>query len=172
MDIIKEVMRKDLPKHMEEECPNRDYQCEHCGKEGKYAYITLSHDKKCPKKVINCSNTDCQDAIQHHRLKRHLEGCAHTEIPCKYVKLGCQMQMKRRDMPAHEVDGNYHIIMALDSVVKLLEENVDLINKVQKLTQHPITDSSDSDDESEDKSEAEESVLSLLQRLKRTSRSL
>lgn len=82
------------------------------------------------------------------------------------------MQMKRRDMPAHEVDGNYHIIMALDSVVKLLEENVDLINKVQKLTQHPITDSSDSDDESEDKSEAEESVLSLLQRLKRTSRSL
>lgn len=126
-------MRKDLRKHMMGECPNRDYHCENCGKEGKYAYITQSHDKRCPKKVINCCNSECQDAVQRQRLKRHLEVCAFTLIPCKYVKLGCQTKKKRVDMPIHEVDDKCHIIMALDSVVKLQEENVNLKEKLLEL---------------------------------------
>ena len=38
-------IKSELEKHLAEDCPNRDYKCEHCGKKGMHGTIMKVHDK-------------------------------------------------------------------------------------------------------------------------------
>ena len=122
---IKQFMRKDLNKHLEEDCPNRDYSCEHCGEKGTYARITNIHDQKCLKKPVPCPN-GCSVIVQHQHVLEHVATeCELTVIACKYKILGCDRELKRKDMAAHEEDDKLHLHMAIDTVttVKLKEQD-------------------------------------------------
>ena len=109
-----------LNEHLKNDCPDRDYECEHCGEKGTYTNITDVHDKKCEKKLVPCSNADCTDTIQRQAIERHLEDCIHTEVSCKYQKIGCDVKMKRNAMSGHE-DGKdkLHLHMGLDAIVTM-----------------------------------------------------
>ena len=67
-----------------------------------YAIMVRSHERECGMVVLPCPNTECTSTIERCGLKRHLEDCIHTEVPCKYRHIGCGVVMKRGDMPAHE----------------------------------------------------------------------
>ena len=129
---IKYVMRKHLDNHLEKDCPNRDHQCEYCGKKGTYAHITQVHDNTCDKKIVQCPNTDCTKTIQRRNAKRHLEECDFSEIPCKYQRLGCGVKMMRKNIPSHEDDDKLHLHMALDKVVSMEEEIATIKNCVKE----------------------------------------
>lgn len=119
---VKRFMRKDLPQHLQRSCPNRDYECEHCGKRGTYTDITQVHDEVCEKKVLPCPNAECTLTVQRRGIKRHLDSCDHTQIPCKYRKLGCDVTMKRSAV-SHEDEDKLHLHMALDKIA-IMEENM------------------------------------------------
>ena len=112
-------MRKDLDHHVNNECPNRDYKCEYCGEKGTHANITQNHDRVCEKKKIPCTNTECTKTIERGKMKRHLDVCDYTIIPCKYKNIGCDVKLTRKVMPAHEEDDKIHFHQALGTVVKL-----------------------------------------------------
>ena len=115
------ILRKDLEKHVTEQCVNRDYNCQHCGKKDTFSNITGIHDDTCKKKVLPCP-ADCPDSMQRAKIKQHLENdCEHTVISCKYEGIGCYVKMKRKDMGAHEQDDKAHLHQALTTVVKLQE---------------------------------------------------
>ena len=116
---VRQLMRKDLDNHLETECPNRDYECEHCGEKGTYADITQVHDATCEKKMVPCPNDDCTDTIERQNRQKHLDTCIFTEVPCKYRRLGCEVKMKRKDIPEHENEDKLHLHMALDTIVFL-----------------------------------------------------
>ena len=130
------LLKKDLDNHMENDCPNRVYKCDHvyCGEEGTYAYITLIHDEQCQWKPIPCPNADCTDTMRRFQMEAHLDTCDYSEIPCKYQKLGCGMKI-RKDMPAHEKNDQLHINMALDKVADIemkitaIEEDIAAMKK-------------------------------------------
>ena len=113
-------MRKDLHHHVNNECPNRDHECPYCGEKGTYANITQIHDRVCKKKKIPCTNTECTKLIECGKMKQHLNVCDYTTIPCKYKNIGCDVKLKRKDMPAHEEDDDkVHLHQSLGTVVKL-----------------------------------------------------
>ena len=116
-----QYMRKDLEAHLEKHCPNRDYQCQYCGEDGTYANITYIHHKTCQKKMVPCSNADCQETMECGVVGAHVKGeCGYTVIPCKYRSLGCSVERQRRDMPAHQhQDKQRHLDMAMDTVLEL-----------------------------------------------------
>ena len=116
---IAHFMRKDLDKHLENDCPNRDYKCELCGEKGTYAHITQVHDNTCEKKIVPCPNPTCVETIQRRNAKRHLEECGYSEIQCKYQRLGCDVKMMRKDIPSHEDEDKLHLHMALDKVTTM-----------------------------------------------------
>lgn len=116
--FTKEYIEKHLAKH----CPNREYECDHCGEKGTYASITRVHDKTCEKKVVPCPNADCTDTIERRGIKRHLEDCAHTEVSCKYQKIGCDVKMKRNSLSAHEDEIKPHFNIVIKKVIALEEE--------------------------------------------------
>lgn len=112
--------KDNLEQHLKNDCPYRDYECEHCGEKGTYTNITEVHDEKCEKKLVPCSNADCTDTIQRQAIKRHLKDCIHTEVSCKYQKIGCNVKMKRNAISGHENDEDkLHLHMALNAIITM-----------------------------------------------------
>ena len=102
---------------------NRDYSCKHCGEKGTYASIQV-HDKTCEKKEVTCPKDGCCEKIQRELIKVHiLTTCEHAIIPCKYIHTGCEVQLKRKDMAAHELDYEAHFKAALDTINLLRQES-------------------------------------------------
>ena len=66
-------------------------------------------------------------------MKRHLEECPFTMIPCKYIGLGCDVKKKRREMVVHEKNDKQHLPIALKAVAELQEEKVILNEKIVRL---------------------------------------
>ena len=112
-------LRKDIANHLEDDCPNRDCVCEHCGEEGTFQYITDIHDDECNKKVVPCPNAGCCEVMPREDLDDHDDECEHAIISCKYDDIGCEKMMERGNMTTHEQDDSFHLHMALDAVVKL-----------------------------------------------------
>ena len=116
-DNIVHLMRKDLPHHLERDCPNRDYKCQHCGKEGTFTKISLVHDKICEKKIVPCPNADCTETMPRKDIEKHLNTeCEYTLMACKYENIGCCKILKRKEIAAHELDDKVHLHMAINTV--------------------------------------------------------
>jgi hypothetical protein len=62
-------MRKDLPQHLDRDCPHRDFKCSICGELGTYGHIVYAHVEKCILK-----NLDVVDKLQdgNSKLCEHL----------------------------------------------------------------------------------------------------
>ena len=119
---VKLFMRRDLNKHLKEDCPNRDYTCEYCGEKTTYAHTQL-HDEVCPQKILPCPNTGCVNTMQRQHVEAHFTAeCEYTVIPCKFNKLGCKIELKRKDMAAHEEDDKIHLHMAIVMAAELEKE--------------------------------------------------
>ena len=122
-DKIKQFMRKDLDKHLEEDCPNRDYSCQHCREKGTYASIQV-HDKTCKNKEVSYPEDGCSEKVQRKCIRNHiLNTCEQAIISCKYIHAGCEVQLKRKDMAAHELDYETHLKAALDTISLLRQES-------------------------------------------------
>ena len=111
------VIRKYLDIHINNECP--DHKCPYCGEKDTYANITQIHDSVCRKKKIPCTNVECTETIEHEKMKRHLDVCDYTIIPCKYKNIGCDVELKRKDVRLHENNGSIHFHLVLGAVIKL-----------------------------------------------------
>ena len=112
-------MRKDLDQHLAEDCPNRDYECQYCEEKGTYATIQV-HDKTCEKKILPCTNDDCSKGMERQQLYHHVQfECEFTVVKCKYSNIGCNVELKRKDVEAHEQDDTLHLHMAIDQVTLL-----------------------------------------------------
>jgi TNF receptor-associated factor 4 len=129
---IKAFGKKDLERHLKEDCSNRISECRTCSKRGRYSEIRL-HSVACDpgKTKVSCPDCDndvCDDMHEHFRNE-----CVFTAVPCKFKSIGCKKKTRRRDTVAHEQDLELHLGIALnavlelkEAVVKLQEENVRL----------------------------------------------
>ena len=136
---MREFMRKDLDEHMKE-CPNRDHTCETCGEKGTFTHMTQDHDEECKMKVIPCPNAECTDTMQRQQVEEHVSSvCEFSIMPCKFKRLGCETELKRKYMVTHEEDDKLHLHMAINMTAKLeneyhdkLENACDKIAKLEK----------------------------------------
>ena len=136
-DKVKQFMRKDLDKHLKEDCPNRDRSCEHCGEKVPYSSLD-EHVIICPKKLLPCPN-GCGSIMERQHVSEHVAiECELAVIPCKYMRLGCDRESKRKDIAAHEEDDKFHLRMAMDTTVKLENKRVELERCVTELRREKV----------------------------------
>ncbi len=115
-----QLFRKDLQKHLEDECPRRQYSCPHCQKTGEYQDITGKHTEMCPKTIIECSNAPhCKATFPRETKHTHLSTCQYQEVACKYSEFGCKKIPFRKDLQEHENDDNAHLRIAMNTVLSL-----------------------------------------------------
>ena len=118
--VIKSFLRKNIAKHLEHDCRNRDYKCDHCGERDTYWEITEVHYGKCGKKVVPCPNAGCHEVVLRQDLEDHVDNkCEYAVVLCKHEDIGCKVEMERRHMVAHEQDDSLHLHLALHAVARL-----------------------------------------------------
>ena len=66
-----QLLRKDMKKHTQEECPRRQYECPHCQVAGEYKERTTTHLKECPMKEVPCPKRRCKVRILRRDLQKH-----------------------------------------------------------------------------------------------------
>ncbi len=129
--------RKELHSH-QRECPQRAYDCQYCGTVMVFA-TKESHFQTCGQYQAQCPSEGCSSTVQRRSMKKHLATCQHVEVSCKYMRLGCDTRMKRKEIHNHEEsDDKIHLHKALD-VVSTREQEAGTIrsgeSKTFKVTQ-------------------------------------
>ena len=65
-------LRKYLPVHLSDLCPEREYQCQDCGLKDKYRVITGPHEDECEKKMVSCVNKECDSIVERGCFQEHV----------------------------------------------------------------------------------------------------
>ncbi len=128
------ILRKHLETHLQEECPKRIVQCEHCDEEGEYHTITGYHlELECPGVMVECYNEGCEEMVKRFELDAgtHDEVCEHEIISCKYQPHGCNMDIRRKDKLEHEEDLKVHLEVALQTNTDL-KKQLDMLEELNQ----------------------------------------
>ncbi len=98
-----------------------------------YKFITESHDEKCEKKIVDCTNQGCSMRMERGQIESHVrESCDYTEVYCKYASIGCQERRLRMIIKPHEEDSDIHLKIALDKIVELNKIALKVPNHIKK----------------------------------------
>ena len=98
----KEYQRRYINTHQTEDCNHRPLKCQFCGKyEATYEDVATNHwpvcrffPESCPKK--------CGEKPQRQYLEHHVsQVCPLTVVNCDFHYAGCEVQLPRKDLPAH-----------------------------------------------------------------------
>ena len=107
------MLRQDLPDHLRETCPLRDYHCPHCQLQGTYNNITTSHFTLCGDFLLTCP-AGCGGNMARKNMATHLQQtCPMEFVECEYQILGCNELVRRKAMDEHLADDKYHLKMAM-----------------------------------------------------------
>ena len=129
------VYRKDLQKHLEEECPCRQHTCPHCLLLGEYKNITGDHLKICPKFIILCKHLQCKETFPRDQLDMHNSVCKYVRVPCKYSSIGCKAKPLRKDLKVHKMNDGVHAHFTIDAVLLMKRDIEQLKNSNEQLQQ-------------------------------------
>ncbi len=119
---VTQLFRKDLQRHLDHDCPCRQYSCPHCQETGEHQVITGEHTKICPKMINRCSNAPHCKEFPRETKHAHLSTCQYQEVACKYSEFGCKTMPFRKDLQEHENDDNTHLRIAMTTVLKLKKQ--------------------------------------------------
>ena len=96
----------DLRSHLQSQCSLRDWECDMCGRNGTFQYITQHHVNTCNYVTIDCPNAECGLRFQRWRLNEHMD------YECEYAKISCELcntQVERRNLNQHK-KGDAHVL--------------------------------------------------------------
>ena len=95
------LLRKDMKKHVNEECGHRPFTCLYCGHKSVYSDIITNHYLKCVNYPVTCPHNCDKTEMKRSELSFHLKICPNVVVPCPYNDLGCKETMKRCDVMKH-----------------------------------------------------------------------
>lgn len=107
------IARCHLASHESDHCPKRPYECEHCGREGTYFWISEVHWPLCDQYPVACPNNCDAGMIGRQHLKHHKEKeCPLECVECEFKCVGCSVTLPRKDMPEHVNENlGWHVAM-------------------------------------------------------------
>ena len=113
------MLRQDLPDHLHETCPLRDYHCPHCQLHGTFNIITTSHFTLCGDFPLMCP-AGCHSRMARKTIATHLQQtCPMEFVECEYKILGCSELVRRKAIDEHLADDKYHLKMAMKAQVTM-----------------------------------------------------
>ena len=116
-------LRKDVVYHRKNICPQRPFECLHCGTRDTFTHISAKHYPICKQFPLQCPNACIKDTIPRGKMPEHLEVCPLQPVLCPYAKYGCKSSVVRHDHEKHLKDAVHtHLEMVTKSHEKLVEE--------------------------------------------------
>ena len=96
------LQRRYVTGHQIEECIRRPFSCDYCGNYGAdFEDVTTKHWPVCGFRPVPCPN-ECGVYPERQNLEHHVsKDCPLTVVNCDFHYASCEVQLPRKDMPAH-----------------------------------------------------------------------
>lgn len=96
------VDRCEMTNHLKDFCPNREYNCPHCGYQSTYDFVTRAHMPECSNYPVACPNPECGVTCERNVIDYHVqEACEEQFIDCDYKYAGCDVKYRRKNKDEH-----------------------------------------------------------------------
>ena len=131
------VSRRMLANHQGEECPKRPYSCDYCREYAStFEDVMNNHWPECKCYPLSCPNQCTPYAIERQHFADHLsKDCPLTVVNCDFHYAGCEVQLPRKDMPAHLQENFTHVSLLAAMNQKLAEELLKKAKEISTLSQ-------------------------------------
>ena len=115
------LQRRQLDRHLIQECPRRQFTCPFCKTHGEHRNITGDHITKCADYILECPNTGCDEGIKRSQIAKHRNKCPKEIVPCPHSSIGCSSPMiKREELPSHDKECmSSHLDLAVKKIHEL-----------------------------------------------------
>ena len=106
--------RRYLKNHEDKECPQRPFQCQYCGEEDTFLYITLDHYEECEEYPVTCPNKCVSTNMPRGSLTAHVNReCPLEPVDCVFSWAGCNDKPLRKDVHVHTADTKHMTLLAV-----------------------------------------------------------
>ena len=95
------VQKRELPAHLQDGCPKRDFYCQHCNFKATYEVVCDTHWPECKNYPVQCPNACMVGAVERGDLDDHLKQCSLQEVDCEFNYAGCNERLERQHMERH-----------------------------------------------------------------------
>ena len=127
------VQRRELPGHLEQFCPKRQYMCDYCPFKATYEVVNTQHLPLCENFPLPCPNECGVGVVKRCQFEQHQNECPLEVIDCDFSFAGCASRMKRKDKEVHmEESTQNHLMMVVTFTAKLSQENQQQLVEVQE----------------------------------------
>ncbi|XP_074605798.1 TNF receptor-associated factor 6-like isoform X1 [Acropora palmata] len=99
----KEFQRKDLEKHLEDDCPNRTIPCSFCAEEILWNSME-NHLVDCPQYPLSCEKCGKENIPRNEMQDHNEKECPRAELKCPFSVVGCQFEGTRPAVDKHVKD--------------------------------------------------------------------
>ena len=126
-----------LANHQGEECPKRPFSCDYCREYAStFEDVIYNHWPECKCYPLSCPNHCTPYAFERQHFENHLSNdCPLTVVNCDFQYAGCEVQLPRKDMPAHLRENFTHVSLLATMNQKLAEKLLKKDEEISKLSQ-------------------------------------
>ena len=121
------IQRREMPDHLENYCPKRDYNCGYCGFTGSYEVVCNDHYPECDSYPIPCPNSCTVVSIERGTLDMHLKMCSYQEVECDVI--GCGEKFMREAQEKHMDKNMQKHVMLMAVATKKLYTDTEILKK-------------------------------------------
>ena len=105
--------RRYLKYHEDQECPQRPFECQYCGKEGTFLSITKDHFGVCSQYPVTCPNKCVSANMPRGSLTDHINKCPLQPVDCVFSWAGCNYKPLCKDVHVHTADTKHMTLLAV-----------------------------------------------------------
>ena len=134
--------RHSIDSHHSNFCPQRPYSCDYCREYSSIqAEVVYRHWPVCKNYPLSCPHHCTVYAIERQHLDHHLNTeCPLKVVECEFHYAGCDVELPRKDMPAHVADNlAQHVSLLATSNHKLTEELIEKDEVISKMNERMET---------------------------------
>jgi len=116
------IKRMDLDRHMTQVCIMRKEECPYCGEVFVMKKMDEHHQTDCPSFPIPCPQKCGIAKFPRSDVEEHYKVCKNTIVSCNFDSLGCDAQVKRREIVRHMRERAVDHVQLLKKRLKLVTD--------------------------------------------------
>ena len=117
------VQKREMTKHLTNDCPKRDFYCQHCNFKATYEVVCDTHWPECKNYPVQCPNACMVGAVERGDLDDHLKQCSLQEVECEFSYAGCKERLEQQHMERHMQESTQkHLAMMSAATLRMSRE--------------------------------------------------
>ena len=117
------VQKREMTNHLTNDCPKRDFYCQHCNFKATHEVVCDTHWPECKNYPVQCPNACMVGAVERGDLDDHLKQCSLQEVECEFSYAGCKERLERQHMERHMQESTQkHLAMMSAATLRMSRE--------------------------------------------------